>query len=635
MKLKKMLMVLALGIFACSVLSAAGLRFGMTGAVKQKVKELDKKVREKKVAAAAITVSGTAAAGAPIIGTVTLKDSATPFNTKTVTIAADGKYSVDVTGLTAPFILRADGTAGGRSCSLYSAAASADVNGTINITPLTDLIVANIAMGIVSNYFATGDFSALTTAELNTQENALQARLQPILAAAGLGDSIDLLRVSFAADHTDLDAALDALRVTVDTMTAIATITNIIDNQQITDAFNSQETSVIVTSSNTTTAMTEITKIAVVFDDFSARFATSMPAYNDATLLVLTHSNFMNNGQDRGAWLSELTSQNYVGFKLINITLVPGSLTPASAPTTAKVTFLKTLGVQSQAGDMVMIKDGGQWKMAGDKTISEVDVRSFAEMSLLYSPSSGTWSTGSLTSGISFSLRDPTPAGLSSIGASTLTVSNYYAVVTGSGLPTGGLLYVSKFQNPGGEFAASTIAPANYIGTATPQISYGADYTMTYQERENILDGSVYTIKLWNDGGTWDLNATGNDVLLATYTKTLDKRPYLGLSTANFPTLTAPIPGYWTSVSNIGGNLGIAWTLPTGVSLNQVKYERWGASGSTQMSVDDLSPTATSATLAVDAWEPLGYGTLGGTGITIYISDSDNRPLRGGYAIWY
>lgn len=41
------------------------------------------------------TLTGTAAAGAPIIGTVTIKDSTTPTaQTKTVTIEANGKYTV-------------------------------------------------------------------------------------------------------------------------------------------------------------------------------------------------------------------------------------------------------------------------------------------------------------------------------------------------------------------------------------------------------------------------------------------------------------------------------------------------------------------------------------------------------------
>ncbi|MBI5574289.1 MAG: hypothetical protein HY919_07045 [Elusimicrobia bacterium] len=48
MKLKKIFSVFTICLFVCSVLIAAGLRLGMTGAVKQKVKELDKKVREKK-----------------------------------------------------------------------------------------------------------------------------------------------------------------------------------------------------------------------------------------------------------------------------------------------------------------------------------------------------------------------------------------------------------------------------------------------------------------------------------------------------------------------------------------------------------------------------------------------------------
>ncbi|RYZ35486.1 MAG: cytochrome c, partial [Sphingobacteriales bacterium] len=48
-------------------------------------------------------------------------------------------------GLTAPFVFRAEGRAGGSIYVLHSAATSADVGGTINITPLTDLVLANVA----------------------------------------------------------------------------------------------------------------------------------------------------------------------------------------------------------------------------------------------------------------------------------------------------------------------------------------------------------------------------------------------------------------------------------------------------------------------------------------------------------
>lgn len=48
MKFKKIFSVFTICLFVCSVLIAAGLRFGMPAAVKQKVKELDEKVIKKK-----------------------------------------------------------------------------------------------------------------------------------------------------------------------------------------------------------------------------------------------------------------------------------------------------------------------------------------------------------------------------------------------------------------------------------------------------------------------------------------------------------------------------------------------------------------------------------------------------------
>lgn len=57
MKHKKIFSVFTLCLFVCSVLVAAGLRFGLPGAVKQKVKEVDKKVIEEKEALANISIS--------------------------------------------------------------------------------------------------------------------------------------------------------------------------------------------------------------------------------------------------------------------------------------------------------------------------------------------------------------------------------------------------------------------------------------------------------------------------------------------------------------------------------------------------------------------------------------------------
>jgi len=175
-----------------------------------------------------------------MVGTVTTKDSSSPAKDKIVTIAADGKYTVDVSDLTLPLMMRADGQVGGRSYSLYSAATSADIGATVNITPLTDLIVANIAGQVAATLYNSGNFSGMTQAALNQAETQLQQRLQPVLDAVGLSALIDLLRTTFNADHTGLDEVLDILRVTVDPTTLQATIQNTSNNQQIVDDLASQ-----------------------------------------------------------------------------------------------------------------------------------------------------------------------------------------------------------------------------------------------------------------------------------------------------------------------------------------------------------------------------------------------------------
>ena len=129
----------------------------MTGAVKSKVKELDEKVKEKKATTTTQpptklisgSISGTAAKGKPITSaTISIKDATgVP---KSGTTGTDGKFSIDVTGLTLPLLLKVtDGT------TTYFSIANA--SGTCNIHPLTDLVVRT--------YFkSTKDVSDMTTA---------------------------------------------------------------------------------------------------------------------------------------------------------------------------------------------------------------------------------------------------------------------------------------------------------------------------------------------------------------------------------------------------------------------------------------------------------------------------------------
>ena len=160
----------------------------------------------------AITVSGVAATGAPIVGTVYLKDSsAQEFSSP---IGADGTYSFDVTALTAPFILKATGTANGQSCTLYSLTSAA---GTANINPLSHLAVvqANAGLDPSSLYVnLTGSrLQALQTA-VTAAVPQLQASLQPILSQYGVS-ATNFIKDPYTINHLGLDLLFDSISFTI------------------------------------------------------------------------------------------------------------------------------------------------------------------------------------------------------------------------------------------------------------------------------------------------------------------------------------------------------------------------------------------------------------------------------------
>lgn len=556
------------------------------------------------------TLSGTAAAGAPLVGTVTIKDSSASPRSKVVSIAADGNYTVDVSGLTPPFMLRADGNVGGRNYSLYSAAAAADVGGTINVTPLTDLIVANVAGQVAANVYASGNFSAFTPAQLSAAEAMLRARLQPILSAVGLAGSIDLLRASFTANHTGLDAALDAIRVEVDAATASATITNLIDQQQIVDNLASLTDATVLPATNVASGVTEFQQIVAAFDAFSALFATAMPAADNAALRSALTDDFLMDGQNRAAFLSEITSENLIGLRVIVVGLEPGSMLPASAPTAAAVKI--TVRVPNQSDFHVTFnvrKVAGVWRNAGNGRIAAANVHTFARLQDVFTGS--TTLQNVIDSGLTFEIKDEGGVGIS------------YAIVKGKGLPAGGVLYVN--YTSGNSFGVAT---GPYRGESTPRMFGNGHNQLPLSDVviATLSDSEAYTIELWRDNGT-ATNLT-DDVNVATYVNAIAKRPYLvgELSISAFATVTAPSKSQLRTLSQNGGTITATWTLPAGKSSSELHYFRSGSMGGMDNVDVDLTGSATSATFTIGP-PASSFGTLQGAGFNLAIADSFGREL--------
>jgi cytochrome c len=154
-------------------------------------------------------VIGVAASGGPVVGAVLLKDSSSPPVQRTTTTASDGSFAFDTAGLTPPFILKT--TAAG--VNLYSIAIGAGVS---NLTPLTTIATAQAAGG--------ADLDSLYATHVQAEVSAAAAKMADAVAAVHkslaplmdrFGVTSNLLSGEFSANHTGIDALLDAISVVI------------------------------------------------------------------------------------------------------------------------------------------------------------------------------------------------------------------------------------------------------------------------------------------------------------------------------------------------------------------------------------------------------------------------------------
>ena len=149
-------------------------------------------------------VTGVAATGSPISGTIYLEDSSGHSLSAQTT---DGTFSFDTSAMSPPFLLKA---AWG-SQTIYSFAAD---RGTANITPLTGIVVA-VAAGTsdLDTLFATPTSSSFASVAANLSQvtASLRASLRPLLQQYSA--DMDPITGQFVADGTGMDSLLDHINV--------------------------------------------------------------------------------------------------------------------------------------------------------------------------------------------------------------------------------------------------------------------------------------------------------------------------------------------------------------------------------------------------------------------------------------
>lgn len=159
-------------------------------------------------------LSGVAAAGAPINGIVYLKDSETPHREISSIIAADGSFSLDVSSLTAPFLIKAVGTVNGDNLTLFS---FSTVAGVTNINPLSHLVVA-VANGSddLTNLYDNPDPTRMQAIKdsLSSSMSKVQTVLQPTLSRFEAANT-NFISDSYVTNHQKLDLFLDLVSISV------------------------------------------------------------------------------------------------------------------------------------------------------------------------------------------------------------------------------------------------------------------------------------------------------------------------------------------------------------------------------------------------------------------------------------
>lgn len=571
-------------------------------------------------------LSGTVAGGAAVIGNVIVTDSLGA--TKGGTIEADGKYSVDVSGMTGPFVLKAAGTVGNTSVTYFSAATTADIGGTVNVTPFTNLIVSNIAAQMAETYFSNPANIAkigtlITPEKLVAAETALQAKLQPVLSALGIGSSIDLLRSSFATDHSGMDAVLDLVKVEVDTATNIVTLKNALTQIAIAtdNATNSADDSTAADSAKldgiTTTAVTDLQAVVTKLNGFAALFATRVPTIADIenSGVFDTSANFMMSGQTFAEFASELsTEQDIIGLKFSNV-----DISLDASGTKGKLTALISSNTStfSEKIELTMVKLNGKWMVQGDGRIADVSVEAQARRNEWFGINSSTPIGSFIQSGIRISI-DPF-----SYNSSHTSAPVARAVITGPGL-VGSIVMVPDtedtwFKLVGTQFNDNLVIECGQSYNSGPQSPV---VTSSCVDVAKALDNSEYTVVL-QDGNGNSLNGTGYKVVLP-------KQPYAtnALTTANFPVITSlTIDGQNVVPSLVvpGKSVSVGWTMPTGLSSRYINI--W-ANTSTNFSFfrveKDLLPGATSALLGLSG---MPTGTITNAGVWLSGSDIYGREL--------
>lgn len=164
-------------------------------------------------AVATLEINGTAATGAALANAAVQVKCA--VGSATATTSSEGRYAVEIVGGNLPCMV-AVATSGG---ALHSLAAAGGTIANVNVTPLSELVVARLAGTSPAALFASFDAAAqarATPLALDAAINAVRNALQGTIDLAGVDPLRDALVAATPTNPGNaLDAKLDTLQATL------------------------------------------------------------------------------------------------------------------------------------------------------------------------------------------------------------------------------------------------------------------------------------------------------------------------------------------------------------------------------------------------------------------------------------
>lgn len=229
-------------------------------------------------------IEGVAAAGAPIVGTINVRGANGEISLSA--IEADGYFSVDVSALSAPFVIWVQGMANGKEVTLYSTIVDP---GRVNVTPVTHAVMAMALQEDPVDYFGDNPDADLPSAEAIVEAKAaILGILDTVFQTVGMPANFDLMNGEFTADGTGFDAVLDTvdLQVAAGNVSIIDRFTQTVFAQgpldgELTQLIDDQEIASTVSNSM---AMADLDRIRAVFETIALLYADAQNRPSQATL---------------------------------------------------------------------------------------------------------------------------------------------------------------------------------------------------------------------------------------------------------------------------------------------------------------------------------------------------------------